>query len=88
MDNFKQINEKMLSIENQMMFFNNICTKASDVYLSLKVMSRMNEFYSWNVEIFIKYFLDACLYSISKPLFNDEDDSDDFTYEEFGNRRV
>ena len=49
MDNLKQINDKMINIGNQMMFFNNICLKASDVYLSLKVMSRMNEFFSWNV---------------------------------------
>lgn len=26
------------------------------------------------------------MYSISKPLFNDEDDGDDFTYGDFGNR--
>lgn len=45
-------------------------------------MSRVSEFFSWNVEIFIAYFLNACKQSIMKPLFNAEDSEDDFDYDE------
>jgi hypothetical protein len=46
--------------------------------MSLKSMSRINPLLTWNTELFLKYFEQAALASISTPLFEDDEESEEF----------
>ena len=39
------------------------------MFISVKLMSKINPLLTWNTELFIQYFEQAALASISTPLF-------------------
>ena len=56
--------------------YENVSEGASKIFLSLKSMSRVNPLLTWNTELFLKYFEQAALASISTPLIEDDEESE------------
>jgi hypothetical protein len=45
--------------------FDALADEAASIFMSLKLMSKMSRLLNWKVEVFVKYFTDAALSSIS-----------------------
>lgn len=55
-----------------MKIFEGVCTEAANIYMSLKLIHKINHILVWNIEIFTKYFISACQESISSTLIAEE----------------
>lgn len=53
-----------------------VTEQASRIFLSLRMMARLNPLLSWNSEIFVQYFTQAVQLSISAPLFAEDDEEE------------
>ena len=57
-------------IQEFMNQFTMICSESAEIFICMKNMGKVNTNLIWDVEIFIKYFLEACNFSISEFIAN------------------
>ena len=52
--------QKYLNIvEDSMKIFEEVCNQATSIYMSLKLIGKINNLLVWNTDLFVKYFIQA-----------------------------